>query len=396
MAEDLISNAEARQSTFASFADEQIAPYADACDINERLAPEVLDAVARAGYFGLTIPREYGGLEGSTIELGGLHEELGRVCSSLRSVLTVHTMVSHAICRWGDHAQKERLLPILATGEAFGALALTEESAGSDIAGIEASAIRKAEGYSLHGTKKWVTAGEIATVFLMFAKCNGAPTAFLVDRRSLAISPQPIRGMLGIRGAMLADICFDGCLLKPEQVLGRPGFGLSHVATTALDIGRYSVACGCTGISEACLRACADYCQHRSQFGSPLADHQLIQRMLTRMIVDTQAARLMCRHAGYLAMMRNPEAYAATAAAKYLASRVATQSSLDAVQIHGATGCAMNHPVSRYLRDARIMEIIEGSTQILEVLIARSASVLQRARPNEETENSRLIARPTI
>jgi glutaryl-CoA dehydrogenase (non-decarboxylating) len=178
---------------------------------------------------------------------------------------------------------------------------------------------------------------------------------------------------LGVRASMLAELHMEDCRVPKENLLGRVGFGFSHVASSALDYGRYSVAWGCVGIAQACLEACLRYTDERQQFGAYLKDHQLIQQMITDMITNVKAARLLCYQAGFLKEAGDPRAVMETSIAKYFASKAAVQASSAAVQIHGANGCSSAYPVQRYLRDAKIMEIIEGSTQIQQITIARYA-----------------------
>ncbi|HEX5735281.1 MAG TPA: acyl-CoA dehydrogenase family protein [Blastocatellia bacterium] len=360
----------ARQQEFAAFVDREVAPFADGFDRAEAIAPELIEKLARAGYLALTLPVEYGGEAESMITYGLLHEQVGRGCSSVRSILTVHTMVAHAIARWGSAAQKKRLLPRLASGEMVAAFCLTEAHAGSDARNMEAVATKTPDGFRLSGHKKWITAGQIARLYLVLAQCDRQPCAFLVERDTPGLSIHPIAGMLGVRASMLADLVLRDCQVSEEMRVGPIGFGFSHVAGAALDLGRYSVACGCVGIAQACLDACERYVGHRRQFGVLIREHQLIQKMLTEAMVGTQAARLMCYRAGYLRDKRDAGAMLETAMAKYFASRMATKIAADAVQIHGANGCSADYPVQRYLRDAKIMEIIEGSTQVMETLIA--------------------------
>ncbi len=161
------------------------------------------------------------------------------------------------------------------------------------------------------------------------------------------------------------------CRIPVENLVGRVGFGFSHVALSALDYGRYTVASGCVGLARGCLDACLRYTAERKQFGVPLRDHQLIQEMITEMITNTSAARLLCQRAGYLKESGDPSSIMETSIAKYFASRIAVRAANDAVQIHGANGCGNEYPVQRYLRDAKVMEIIEGSTQIQQLLIAK-------------------------
>jgi glutaryl-CoA dehydrogenase (non-decarboxylating) len=168
---------------------------------------------------------------------------------------------------------------------------------------------------------------------------------------------------------MLAELKLEGA--RTENMVGRPGFGISHVMGAALDQGRYSVACGSVGIAQACLDASLAYARERQQFGQPLFEHQLVRAMLTDMITNVRAARLLCMRAGYLRDIGDPGAIAETSVAKYFASTAANRAAADAVQIHGANGCHEDFPVSRYFRDAKVMEIIEGSTQIQQSTIAR-------------------------
>lgn len=169
---------------------------------------------------------------------------------------------------------------------------------------------------------------------------------------------------------MLAELHLDNCQIPQENIVGRLGFGFSYVASSALDYGRYSVAWGCVGIAQACLEACIRYTSERKQFGVYLKEHQLIRQMIAEMIANVKAARLLCYQAGYLKDIGEPRAIFETSIAKYFASTMVTKVANDAVQIHGANGCSSEYPVERYLRDAKIMEIIEGSTQIQQITIA--------------------------
>jgi hypothetical protein len=226
------------------------------------------------------------------------------------------------------------------------------------------------DGYVLKGRKKWICYGTAAGLFLVFARYGGQPAAFLVERNSPGLAIAPLFGMLGLRGAMLADLHLEECKVPKESLVGAPGFGLSHVASTALDLGRYSVAWGCVGIAQAALEASHSYAAQRRQFGSLIKDHQLVGRLLANMIVGVRAARLMCLEAGRLRDSGDPGAVVQTMAAKYFSSRAAARATRDAVQIHGAKGCSPEYPVARYFRDAKIMEIIEGSDQIQQLALA--------------------------
>jgi alkylation response protein AidB-like acyl-CoA dehydrogenase len=360
----------ADKAAFQAFVDAEIFRHADQFDRQESIPLTLIRKIGKQGYLGLNLPVEHGGAGKDMITLGLLHEEAGRACSSVRSLLTVHGMVAQSVLRWGSGLLKERWLHRLARGEVIGAYGLTEPNVGSDAQSVETQAERVGDFYVLNGRKKWISFGQIADVFLIFARCQGKPAAFFVERETPGVSIEPILGMLGTRAAMLAEVYLKDCRIPQDNLIGREGSGFTHVLPATLDFGRYSVAWGCVGIAQACLNACIKYAGERKQFGSYLKDHQLIRQMITDMIANIKAARLLCYQAGYYKDAGDPRTLAETLIAKYFASTMATRVASNAVQIHGAHGCSSESSVQRYLRDAKVMEIIEGSTQLLEVSIA--------------------------
>lgn len=364
------------QRYFREFAMEHVAPAASRIDIEQKLAPELIVQLARAGLLAALVPAELGGKPLDFISYGLLHEELGRACSSTRSLITVHSMVCHAVDRWGSSEQRTTWLSALARGEVIGAFALSEPNAGSDTAAIETNVTRTDGGFRLNGRKTWITCGQLAGLFLVFGKLQGAPCALLVPGDCPGLSRRPIFGMLGCRGSMLAELTFEDCDLPESALLGRPGFGLSHVAQSALDNGRYSIAWGCVGLLRACVEASVAHATQRKQSGGPLSEQPLIRRLLTNMLTDLKAARLLCWSAALARNAKDPNSLLEVALAKYYASTAATRVAADAVQVHGALGCSAESAVERWYRDAKIMEIIEGSTQIQQSLIAAHASEL--------------------
>ena len=304
------------------------------------------------------------------ITFGILNEEVGRGCSSLRSLLTVHSMVTHALLKWGSKLQKEHWIPKLTSGEVIAAFGLSEPNVGSDAKKVETTATVAGDFYVLNGRKKWTTYGQIADIFLIFAQCEGKPTAFVVERNTTGLSIEPISGILGTRASMLAELHLNDCRIPRENLVCKEGFGFSHVASSALDYGRYSVAWGCIGIAQACLESSINYTNQRKQFDVYLKDHQLIRQMVTEAIANVKAARLLCYQAGYLKDIGDPQSIIETSIAKYFAAKTATKVASDAVQIHGAYGCSSEYSVQRHFRDSKIMEIIEGSTQIQQITIA--------------------------
>lgn len=356
-----------------TFVDEAIVPFAQQFDREQRIPPQLIRALAQKKYLGATVPVDMGGLGVDAVAFGLLNEEIGRGCSSVRSLLTVHTMVSQAILRWGSQTQKEVWLPCLATGETIGAFALTEPNVGSDAKSVQTTAVPHGDTFIINGHKKWITYGQIADLFLLFAKSDGKLTAFLIERNTPGLTIEPICHMTGTRASMLAELHLDDCEVPRANIVGAVGFGFTAVASAALEWGRYSVASGCVGIGQACLEASLDYTSQRQQFGVYIKEHQLIQQMIADMATDLDAARLLCQRAGYLMNTQDPAATDAIFKAKYFASRMANRAANDAVQIHGANGCSETYPLERYRRDAKVMEIIEGSSQIQQVIIAKKA-----------------------
>ena len=369
---------EAARRGFAEWVQREVAPFAGAWDREARTPETVVRRMAEAGFLAAAIPAEHGGAEMGAVTFGLLNEELGRGCSSIRSLVTVHSMACHGVARWGSRAQKERWLPRMARGELVGAFGLSEPAVGSDAAAVQTTAEPDGDGYLLRGQKKWTTYGQVADLLLTFARTpEGKPVAFLVDLKSPGVSVQPL-GVAGTRASMVAEITFDGVRVPREDRIAGPGFGLG-VAVSVLELGRYSVACGCVGIIGACLDASAAYAAGRVQFGVPIGEHQLVQAMLANMATEYRAARMLCLRAGWLRARGDAEAGREVFHAKYFASTAATRAALDAVQIHGANGLTDEYPVERYLRDSRVMEIIEGSTQIQQATIGRWE--VERASP---------------
>lgn len=370
---ELNSQQQRLRTEFRQFVDAHVVPGANAWDREELMPPEIVQQLANRGYLGAVVAAGKGSVGFDAVEFGLLNEELGRGCSSLRSLLTVHSMVALTISRWGTEAQKAQWLEKLGRGQAIGAFALTEAEAGSDAREIRTEAVESGDDFALTGHKKWITFGQMADLFLVFARSQRGACAFLVERNTPGLSISPVHGMLGTRASMMAELHLERCRVPKRNLVGAPGFGLSHIASSALDCGRYSVAWGCVGIGQACLESCLQYAGKRKQFGALLRDHQLVQRMITQMVAGVKAARLLCYHAGQLRDAGDPASIIETSIAKYFACRTAAEIARDAVQIHGANGCSSEYPVERFYRDAKIMEIIEGSNEIQEITIAQNA-----------------------
>lgn len=359
-----------------AFVAEHIAPHAGEWARADGFPRSLVGELRTAGLLGAPLPTEVGGGGLDPIAYGLLTEEIGRGCSSVRSLLTVHDMCTQAVLRWGSKALREELVPAMASGRLLTALAQSEPEIGSDAASVRTRAERidrnggaKDGDLLLTGTKRWITCGRIADLFLVIARLDDAPVALLVDADSPGITREPISDVVGTAAAHLAEIVFDGCRVPAERLVGRPGFGFTAVASTALDHGRYSVAWGSVGIAQACLDLAREHTGSREQFGKPLRDHQLVRRMLTEMIADVRAARLLCYRAGWMRQNGSPSAMGETQVAKYFASRAAVAAANATIQLQGALGLSHASPAVRYLHDAKVTEIIEGSTQIQQITI---------------------------
>lgn len=355
------------------FVDAHIVPDAGDWDRAGEIPPALLDRISSAGLWAPFLPVELGGQGMDMPTLGELHEEVGRGCSSVRSLLTVHSMVSWAVHRWGSAEQVRRWAPALAAGDLLGAFCLTEPDAGSDTAGIRSTARERDGGWVLDGTKKWITGGQRAGLFLVFARTATSTAAFLVPRETPGVTVHPIRDVLGTRASMLAEVRFDGVQVGADALLGPKGFAEGMVLTGTLDIGRYSVAAGAVGVIQGCLEASATYAAHRTVGGAALRTLPAIQAKLSDMVTDVRAARLLCAEAGRLKQAGDSATIMATWVAKYFASTAAVRHAGEALQIHGAVGFGPGHPVGRYYRDAKVLEVIEGTTEIQRTTIARLA-----------------------
>jgi glutaryl-CoA dehydrogenase (non-decarboxylating) len=362
------------QRTFRAFADNQIVPYADNWDRMESIPEDLITKLAKEGLLGASISTEYGGMGWDQLTLAYLYEEIGKACSSVRSLLTVHlALVSETIARWGTQAQRQYWLPKLAKGEKIAAFGLTESEAGSDAKNISTGFSQEGNSFVLTGVKKWVTFGQRADVFLIFARNDTGISSFLVDRQTPGLHVIPITGMMATRASMLAEIHMDHCRIPSSHLLGQQGWGFLQIAQTALHNGRFSVAAGTLGMVKACLQNTINYAKKRKQFGVFLKDHQLIKQKITMMSMAARAGSLLCYEAARLRDQNHPHAIIQTTMAKYFISKTVVKVASEAIQVHGASGVHESSPLQRIYRDAQIMGIIEGTNEIQERVIADEA-----------------------
>ncbi len=360
-----------RSKEYRRFAEEALEPYAARIDREDLLPPEVLEALREHRFLCPNAPVERDGPGLDYVSIGLLLYEMGRASVAVAAVVTVQMMVIRSILRWGSEDQIASVVPAVARGDNLAAFALTEPGIGSNASAIETAARETGSGYTISGRKKWITAGQIADWLLVFAKVPSGPTAFLVHADDPAVARTPIHGMLGQRGAMLAEIELKDCQVPRDRIVGGEGAGIRYVAANALELGRYGVAWMSVGLAQACLDASVKHASERTQFGKKIIDHQLIQRKVTNMATDVAAAKLMCLHVGRLLDAGDLRSATEAARAKYFASRIATDAAAEAVQIHGAIGCSSESAVERYFRDSKILEIIEGTTEVQQVLLSK-------------------------
>ncbi|WP_329151409.1 acyl-CoA/acyl-ACP dehydrogenase [Streptomyces sp. NBC_01456] len=338
------------------------------------LPDSVRKRFAASGLLAADLPERYGGAGLHPLALGEITARIGGECSALRGLLTVQGMVAAALLRWGTEAQRADWLPRLAGGELTAGFAASEQGAGSALGSvetrIEASGRPGHQELVVSGRKRWVTFGAVADVFLVLGTYGGKPAAVLVDADRAGVEREPVNGQLGMRAARIAHVSFDGVRVPRHQLVAPPGLGLSHVAGTALDHGRFTVAWGCVGMAEACVEDAATHAAVRRQGDVPLGDHQLVRSLLARAAVDAAGARELARRAAEARACGPGHGVSETLMAKYAAASAAATAGRDAVQVLGSAGCAPDSRAGRHFRDAKVMEIIEGAQQVSELHIA--------------------------
>jgi alkylation response protein AidB-like acyl-CoA dehydrogenase len=372
---DLTEEQQLIRETARAFCDREIVPHAREWDRTERMDLGIVAKLAEIGFLGCALPEEYGGMGLDTVSYCVVMEELGRADSSVRGIVSVNNgLAGKTIAKWGTEEQKAEWLPRMCSGEALGCYGLTEPGSGSDPASLVTRARLDGDSWVLDGSKIFITLGSWAGVALVFARSGGdgarGITCFLVPTSSEGFSARKIDGKLGLRAQDTAEIVLDGVRVPDSARLGDEGVGFK-VAMSALDNGRISLAAGSVGIAQGCVDASVAYAAERRQFGKPIAAFQLVQELIADMAVETEAARMLAWRAAHLADSGRPYTLAASQA-KYYASEVAVRAANGAVQVHGGYGYVDEFPVQKYLRDARVSTLYEGTSQIQKLLIGRA------------------------
>jgi alkylation response protein AidB-like acyl-CoA dehydrogenase len=363
------------------FLDREAVPHRTRWDRDESVDLAIVPRMADVGFFGLTIPEEYGGLGGDWLTYALGMEELGRADSALRGIVSVSNgLVGKSILGYGTEEQKQEWLPRIASAEVLGCFGLTEPDTGSDAGNLSSRAVRDGDDWLITGRKLFITNGTWAKVALVFARTGDAGprgiSAFLVPTDADGFEAIEIKGKLGLRGQATAELVLDDVRVPASAMLGGPdgeGQGFK-VAMSSLDKGRVSVAAGCVGIVQGCLESAVEYATTRTQFGRPIAGFQLVQDLIADISLDADAARLLVWRAADL-LDRGADRHAISVAAskaKLYASEAAVRAANACLQVHGGSGYVDEYPAAKYLRDARVMTLYEGTSQIQKLLIGRA------------------------
>jgi butyryl-CoA dehydrogenase len=382
---DLTDEQQLIRKTAREFTDNEIVEQAKLNAREHRFDLDLVSKLADQGYLGAIVPREYGGSGLDYLSYGLVVEEIGRGCSSVRTVVSVQTsLVCSAILKWGTEEQKQRYLPKLCSGEWLGCFGLTEPDTGSDAAKQRTRASRTDKGWTINGAKMWISMGNYAKLALIFAQTDPelghrGLACFMVDTDQPGYEPQPIEHKMGLHASDTASISLEDVEVSDEDMLGEVGDGFK-VAMSALDSGRYSVAAGCVGICQGCVEESVKYSKEREQFGRPIASFQLVQAMIADMVLKTDASRMLVWRAGFLKDRGRPNT-TETSIAKLHATEAAVWCANTAIQVHGGAGYVDDHPVERYFRDVRVTTLYEGTSQIQKLIIGRAMTGINALAP---------------
>lgn len=357
------------------FADQEIAPVAAANDQASRFDFELLKKIADQGFLGAALPEQYGGQAIDHIAYALMTEEIARVCSSTRTLFSVQiSLVEKPILEFGTDAQKDKYLPGMAKGEIIGCFGLTEPNAGSDAGNQQTTATQDGDHYVLNGQKTWISNGCISQLALVIAQADKSKghkgiCAFLVDTDTDGFSTREIKPKLGLRASITSELFLDNVRVHTSQMLAGFGEGFK-VAMYCLDQGRFSVAAGSVGVSQACIDISTKYAMEREAFGQKIGEFQMIQQMIADMAADCEAGRFLVLHAANLKDkgVRNTRE---TSMAKLFCSEAAIRATNSAVQIFGGYGFSEEYPAARYYRDGRVLNLYEGTSQIHRLILAQ-------------------------
>jgi butyryl-CoA dehydrogenase len=359
------------------FATKELEPLAAKIDESGEFPHESIKKMAGLGLLSMTIPEKYGGAQFDFQALAIAIEEISRACGSTGVITAVHnSLTAWPIANWGTEEQKQQYLPKMATGELLGAFGLTEPNAGSDPSAMEAKAVLNGDKYILNGAKRFITNGGAGHVFIIFAKTDPAAgtkgiTAFLVEKSFKGFSLGKHENLMGLRATANCELIFEDCEVPAANVLGGVGQGFK-VALGTLDVSRIDIGAQAVGIAQAALDKSLAYSKERKQFGKAICEFEMIQGKFADMATSIAAARLLVLNAAFQKDAGKQRFSKESAMAKFFAAQTAVEVTREAVQILGGYGYTKDYPVERYFRDAKCMEIYEGTSEIQRIVIARS------------------------
>ncbi|AWI13926.1 MULTISPECIES: acyl-CoA dehydrogenase [Bacillaceae] len=357
------------------FAINEVAPTASERDEEERFDREIFDQMAELGLTGIPWPEEYGGIGSDFLAYAIAVEELSRVCASTGVTLSAHTsLAGWPIFKFGTEEQKQKYLKPMAQGKKIGAYCLTESGSGSDAGGMKTMARKEGDHYVLNGSKIFITNGGVAEIYVVFATTDPeskhkGTTAFIVESNFSGFKVGKKEKKMGIRSSPTTEIIFEDCIVPQENVLGEEGQGFK-IAMMTLDGGRNGIAAQAVGIAQGALDAAVSYAKERVQFGKPIIANQGISFKLADMATNIEAARLLTYQAAWLESAGLPYGKA-SAMAKLFAGDTAMKVTTEAVQVFGGYGYTKEYPVERFMRDAKITQIYEGTQEIQRLVISR-------------------------
>jgi methoxymalonate biosynthesis protein len=361
-----------RLASESALVGELVGGQAGAWDVAGELPAELLRKLGAHGVLCAEVPASYGGLGATSHDNGEFTAYVGSLCSSLRSVMTSQGIAAYAIQRLGDREQRKRYLADLTSGQ-LAAVGFSEPEAGSDLAAMRTQIRAEGDSFVIDGQKKWVTGARYADLLLVLGRSGEGAAAAVVPAATPGVRVELVPSPLGCRAAGHSDIRFDNVRIPASSVLGGGGQSLSLLFTTALSYGRMSIGWGCVGIVRACLNAATSHARNRHQSGKPLAQHQLIARHLAELVVAEQVSTRICEHASRCWESASPDMVVAAVLAKHVSAGHAARSAATAVQVLASAGSQDGHVVARAYRDAKMMEIIEGSNEICQLILAQHA-----------------------
>lgn len=365
------------------FADKEIAPQVEEFDRKQAFNHDLLKKISEQGFLSAILPEQYGGQGIDNIAYALMTEEIARVCSSTRTLFSVQiSLVQKPIMEYGTDEQKEKYLPGMGNGSIIGCFGLTEPNAGSDAANQQTMAVQEGDEWVISGQKTWISNGCISDVALIIAQTDKSKghkgiCAFLVDTKTPGFSTREIKPKLGLRASVTSELFLDNVRVHKSQMLGKPGDGFK-VAMYCLDQGRFSVAAGAVGVSQACIDISTKYAMERTAFGQKIGEFQQLQAMIADMSADCEAGRFLVFRAAHLKDkgVRNTRE---TSMAKFFCSEAAIRAANSAVQIFGGYGFSEEYPAARYYRDCRVLNLYEGTSQIHRLILAQDALGIRAA-----------------